>query len=353
MRVEGGLAEWELAAGAGLTEKANKSSSKKIKRRQKKPPAMPSLVQKLFDTCRDVFADARAGVIPSTVDVERLRSVLDHMTPADVGLSQNMRYFGKHGNAGKPPVTYLHLYACDKFSVMPLFLTHGRFNPSLYSSRDPLTDCLHEYLQIGIFCLPQSAVIPLHNHPGMTVFSKILFGSLHIKSYDWADSPQQANRPNSLQGELLAASRQRSWGGVGVEWSGVVLSPITFLHIIFSSTAAVQHPGRRLAKVKTDSTFTAPCSASILYPAAGGNMHCFTAVTPCAVLDVLGPPYSDDEGRDCTYYNDFSYGAFSDKPVVSAPGDAESYAWLEEREKPEDFIVVGAKYGGPRIVDNL
>lgn len=58
----------------------------------------------------------------------------------------------------------------------------------------------------------------------------------------------------------------------------------------------------RLAKVKVDADFIAPCDTSILYPTDGGNMHCFTAVTQCAVLDVLGPPYNDAEGRHCAYY---------------------------------------------------
>ncbi|RRT34350.1 hypothetical protein B296_00056488, partial [Ensete ventricosum] len=157
------------------------------------------------------------------------------MKPADVGLHPDLPFFRDY--KGTPPVTYLHLHQCPKFSI-------------------------------GIFCLPQAAVIPLHNHPGMTVFSKLLFGSMHIRSYDWADSSKQIRSSN---GEL---------------------------------------DGPCLAKLNTDSVMNAPCETSILYPAAGGNMHCFTAVTSCAVLDVLRPPYSGPEGRDCKYYTEVLCSSF-------------------------------------------
>ncbi|KAL5742243.1 hypothetical protein ACOSP7_028975 [Xanthoceras sorbifolium] len=257
---------------------SNRTNKSRKNRRRERKMLLP--VQRMYDTCKDVFAFGGPGIVPSPEKIERLRAVLDDIKPVDVGLSPDMPHFRKTAARRSPAITYLHLHVCDKF-------------------------------QIGIFCLPPSGVIPLHNHPGMTVFSKLLFGTMHIKSYDWVvDVPG-----NTLENPL-----------------------------------DVQHPEVRLAKGKVDSEFTAPCNTSILYPADGGNMHCFTAVTACAVLDVLGPPYCDPDGRHCTYYLDFP---FTKCPVdgVSVPEEEkEGYAWLQEREKPEELDVVGGIYEGPKIV---
>ncbi|RWV86597.1 hypothetical protein BHE74_00050524 [Ensete ventricosum] len=75
MGVDGGLADPKGTAELA-TEENNKYSSKKKKRRQKKPASTPSAVQRLFETCKEVFAHGGRGFIPSADDVERLRSVL-------------------------------------------------------------------------------------------------------------------------------------------------------------------------------------------------------------------------------------------------------------------------------------
>lgn len=68
-----------------------------------------------------------------------------------------------------------------------------------------------------------------------------------------------------------------------------------------------------LASRVIDGIWSAPCETSVLFPRSGGNIHSFTALTSCAVLDVLSPPYSEELGRPSTYYSDY--------PVAYLPGN--------------------------------
>ncbi|KAL2320499.1 hypothetical protein Fmac_029468 [Flemingia macrophylla] len=258
----------------GYVRRVIAKKRKQLCRRVRRPEmSVSNTLQQLFDSCKESFKGP--GTVPSATHVQRLQHILDNMTPEDVGLSRDLQFF-KPGNTIKENqrVTYTTVCKCDNFSL-----------------------CL--------FFIPEGGVIPLHNHPGMTVLSKLLLGLMHIKSYDWVDPDASHN--------------------------------------------ALQQPSQlRLAKLKTDKVFTSSCDASVLYPTAGGNIHEFTAITPCAVLDVIGPPYSKKDGRDCSYYRDHPYASFPNEKIVGvAKEENDSYAWLEEIEMPENSEMDGIEYLGP------
>ncbi|GLT75799.1 hypothetical protein SLA2020_474960 [Shorea laevis] len=255
----------------GISKKKRKRC--RVGRRRPVLPTVPQVLQDLFFSCREVFKGP--GTVPQPIEVIKLCQILDKMRPEDFGLSSDLQFFQTTDIVqGNPRVTSTTVYQCNEFSLC-------------------------------IFFLPATAVIPLHNHPGMTVFSKLLWGQMHIKSYDWVDP---ANSEESVPASHL-----------------------------------------RLAKLEANSVFTAPCDTSVLYPTTGGNIHQFTAKTPCAVLDVLGPPYSHD--RDCSYYRDFSYSTFSNGETTGVTEERESYAWLEEIEMPENSQMDYIEYLGPQITD--
>lgn len=164
-------------------------------------------------------------------------------------------------------------------------------------------------LQLCIFFLPATGVIPLHNHPGMTVFSKLLLGKMHIKSYDWVDPTDSDDPAQPCKSEHSEVSYYKIWNCWEVFW---LLGRWPWSDDEFFFSFLFFFAGR-LAKLKADTVFTSPCSTSVLYPTSGGNIHSFTAITPCAVLDVIGPPYSMEDGRDCSYYKEHPYASFPSK----------------------------------------
>ncbi|KAJ4747455.1 Plant cysteine oxidase 2 [Rhynchospora pubera] len=115
---------------------------------------------------------------------------------------------------------------------------------------------------------------------------------------------------------------------------GKTVKQITYIHIHECEDFSVGG----LAKVVSDNQLLdARSKASVLFPKSGGNMHSFYAETPCAILDVLAPPYSEANGRPSTYYTDI--------PIPNLPG----YVVLEETELPDNLTVRGAPYMGPEL----
>jgi hypothetical protein len=89
-------------------------------------------VQKLYDVCKATFS-ASSGV-PSAAALERVRLALENVKALDVGLEEEEQqergfgFFGSNGETGRhssmvprwsPPISYLHLYECEQFSVSP------------------------------------------------------------------------------------------------------------------------------------------------------------------------------------------------------------------------------------------
>ncbi|KAJ6374063.1 hypothetical protein OIU78_029716 [Salix suchowensis] len=244
-----------------------------------------SKVQALYELCKKTYTPS--GAPSSSSAIQKLCSLLDTIGPDDVGLKEENRDDRGHGLLGlnrlssvarwAQPITYVDVYECDSFTMC-------------------------------IFCFPTSSVIPLHDHPSMTVFSKVLYGSLHVKAYDWVEPA------------------------------------------CYSKNKGPGYPTVRLAKLTVDKILTAPCETSVLYPKRGGNLHCFTAVSPCAVLDILTPPYRENAGRKCTYYHDYPFTTTSRGNGAEIDDEKiDEHAWLAEIDTPDDLYMRQGDYTGPAV----
>lgn len=150
----------------------------------------------------------------------------------------------------------------ESFGVRPKDVSRRIGYQEVYDGPD-MTCC--------IFLLPKGAKLPLHDHPGMCVVGRLLFGRMRTISYDLVQ-PEGGN-----PAPRLGAPRR-----VRLE-SDVVHGgePMTF----------DLEPDR-------------------------GNLHEIEALEDSAFFDILLPPYDWEGNRECTYYERFADPQTGDLVVV-------------------------------------
>lgn len=214
--------------------------------------------------------------------IQALLSTLDLVTLEEVGLAEyevKTTDMDEEDN-GKEAVAKKEKMVIDSTSVVSKSQTGERIHfQAVYEYAD---------FELSLFILPKGAKLPLHDHPNMVVISKVLQGSLRIKSYDWAEQPKVTVK-NDNTTSLYGAVRP---------------------HV--------------------NDVFRAPTPATILYPTFGGNIHELEAVEDTILVDILLPPYSTVSGRPCNYYR-----LTNSNFVVQIP-------------EPSDFFTVRQEYKGMR-----
>nr|CAB3493848.1 unnamed protein product [Digitaria exilis] len=272
-RTEGASASASAAAAAATGQRSDADA---LPRCRCSLRVSLSPLQRLLDACRRVFNGSSTP--PTSAVVPYIQGLMEKIGPHDVGLTQELNFFHKMNAAGRqnpPIITCKTIHDSSNFTI-------------------------------AVFFLPLRAVMPLHDHPGMRVFSKLLLGSAHVEAYDWV-------RP-----------RVSGWGSA------------------------------RLAEKVLDHDVTEASKTWVLFPDSGGNMHRFVAgeEAHCAFLDVLAPPYSSTEERYCTYYKDIPYKpcrcALKSGLLDDAQRHGRPLAWLVEVAEP-DLRITNLPYQGPAV----
>ncbi|XP_077992341.1 2-aminoethanethiol dioxygenase-like [Glandiceps talaboti] len=249
---------------------------------------MASVMQKVAGQARRTF---RLSSLDQTFkeNIRILTSLVEDVTVSDLNLKpRNTGKTAPHSsNHGSAPVTYMHIWE-------------------------------DEYFTMGIFLLKHGSRIPLHDHPGMHGLLKILYGNIHVRCYDKVDS--------------------RSLGVPEIS-GGFYRSKYTKNLI----------PGKFASEQLLDSE-----SGAFELGSNEKNYHDIEAVDgPAAFLDILGPPYDPDGGRDCTYYRELEGLSVQDQSKLSAATPAASVdgdvRWLQPIPQPRDFWCGYEEYPGPKV----
>lgn len=201
---------------------------------------------------------------------------------------------------------------------------------------------------IGVFVFPPRSIIPLHNHPGMTVLSRILYGSIQVKSFDVICSGADKQERRCSQGNSKTGHHPNDT--VKCPKSGLIsriLSSVSrsMSRESLSSSGSSTHdtvPLNGLYTYENDAKMLYAPQVTELYPRRG-NLHEFTAGPEgAAILDVLIPPYDFYEDRDCTFYEKVE--SLDLQQDTRCPKVNKMKCWLVPVEQPEWFRCSSGRY---------
>lgn len=184
------------------------------------------------------FASITALHLLSQLLLDRLQLVDLNLPPANAWDKEEPVYLRQSASG----LAFMEAYACPTFSM-------------------------------GIFMMRKGTRIPIHDHPDMTVFTKVLLGRIQTQSYDII-----VENGSKLEGNSVNMLRR------------VRVHPV---RVLCASDGAV-------LSVSPES----------------GHLHAIEAVETSVFVDVMGPPYHDDPQSNCTYY----------RPIHSASSYGQSYA---------------------------
>ncbi|KAI8551408.1 hypothetical protein RHMOL_Rhmol06G0183600 [Rhododendron molle] len=268
-----------------------------------------------------------------------LGSSLYKIKPSDVGLEQEAQLVrgwtssmhGRNGNnlQSLPPITYLHIHESESFT------TETQFHEAV---SQPWRGSGNRSALVGT-CTFVS--------PGdwATLFKKQVQGERSCWFYlesgvRYSHGPSQRIWRSWPEGRLRKSST--------LLLGRVKLKEAAGFTKRVACVIGYSHGPTRPAKLDKKGEMRAPSEPTVLYPTSGGNIHSFRALTPCAIFDILSPPYSAEDGRDCTY--------FRRSPREDLPGTLEldgvtftEVTWLEEFQPPDDFVVRRGQYKGRAI----
>ncbi|KAK6177855.1 hypothetical protein SNE40_012737 [Patella caerulea] len=234
---------------------------------------MAAPIQKLASFARNVFSRMNSDVNFHD-KLKHLRTMINGISAKDVGFDiEDLKKSETYGRDEVAPVTYVHLWEDETFSM-------------------------------GIFVVKPGGRLPLHDHPGMYGFCKVIHGEMMVRSFNVIKNSEQTEMPYEIKSKL------KLW----------------------------QMPQTKQVKLNTESVVTGNDECCVLNPAIG-NIHEIKPVNgTTAFLDILAPPYDHQQmgSRECHYYEDLSCGS----------GDLR---WLSLINQPTDFWCDALEYEGPKI----